>query len=188
MNPLLLSVVVVRYCLPAPGELTNTLLHLCVSEAFRLSGFSVSVGEQMATAARALGSGTWGCAACALKVSALFSKMVPRPPSSAQSLAACPRLLLINHFIGTAGQQRTEWVMGVRDRVVDKGPSWHGNNKQTGVSGLWSGPLTHLRTGPRSFFPCAEEREKARQGTLQGTGEPNALYTGWAGSSFSHGW
>lgn len=37
-----------------------------------------------------------------------FIKRFPKSPSSAQNLAACPELLLINHFIGTTGQERTE--------------------------------------------------------------------------------
>lgn len=45
------------------------------------------------------------------------------------------------------------------DMVTTGRPMWPGQQ---------SGPWTHLRTGPGSFFLCARECEKAREGTWRG--------------------
>ena len=95
------------------------------------------------------GKGIWNCDVCPLGTRPLFHKESSHVSFFSQNLAASPELLLINHFIGTAGQERTEWVMGVGHRVADKGPSWHGNNRQTDVARAVAWPLDSSENRPR---------------------------------------
>lgn len=141
------------------------------------------MNEWMDATSRTCGKGLWDCEVCPLGAGPLFHKAVSVPPSFAQNLAACPELLLINHFIGTAGQERTEWVMGVGHRVVDKGLSWHGNNRQTDVAWTIVWALDTSENRPWAIFPlCWGAWKGWVREVWRGCGPLLFPVAGWAGS------